>query len=299
MSALAEAAHLARAGRYDEARRALEALGGATSDDVAVLDLLARVHAQQGDLTAADECWARVESLDPEHTGAREGRRRIRAVWGRRRGVGAGTAGLAAVLLLAGGAAAGWALAPGADGASSPATQTTAPQDPGLAEAVDRLEHELDRLGDRTGQRDEGERVRRLVAALDDPRWTARADGGAVTVVFREGVFAAGGAEATDAGREALGGLGAALRGQDVAVAVVGHTSDTPPVPGGPGNAAVGLDRALAGAQVLAVAADLPLGAVRVATSGDAAPPHPNTDEAGRARNQTVTVTLTPRRRAP
>src|SRR5690606_40161555 len=81
VSALAEAAHLARAGRYDEARRALEALGGATSDDVAVLDLLARVHAQQGDLTAADECWARVESLDPEHTGAREGRRRIRAVW--------------------------------------------------------------------------------------------------------------------------------------------------------------------------------------------------------------------------
>lgn len=293
MSALAEAARLARAGRYDDARRALEPLGGATSDDVAVLDLLARVHAQQGDLAAADEGWARAESLDPEHTGARDGRRRIRAVWGRRRGVGAGAAGVATVLLLAGGGAAGWALAPATAPAAPRATASAA--DPGLTEAVDRLEREIDRLRGRAGESDGDEAVRRLVAALDDPRWTARADGGVVTVVLRDGAFAAGGAETTDAGQEALAGLGAALRGRDVEVAVVGHTSDTPPVPGGPDNAAVGLDRALAGAQVIAAEADLPLGAVRVATSGDAAPPHPNTDEAGRARNQTVTVTLTPR----
>jgi flagellar motor protein MotB len=77
-------------------------------------------------------------------------------------------------------------------------------------------------------------------------------------------------------------------------VTVVGHTSDTAPVAGGPyaDNAAVGLARALAAAVVVADGATLPLSAVDVATSGDVAPPYPNTDAANRTRNQTVTLRI-------
>ncbi|ANZ41584.1 hypothetical protein BBK82_42185 [Lentzea guizhouensis] len=51
----ARAADLARAGRHDDARLILEDLGR----DPATLDLLARVHAQRGDLAAAEAAWRR------------------------------------------------------------------------------------------------------------------------------------------------------------------------------------------------------------------------------------------------
>ncbi|MDQ3402537.1 MAG: hypothetical protein M3548_03970, partial [Actinomycetota bacterium] len=54
---LAEAADAARAGDYLAALRVLAQLD---QDDPARLDLLARVHAQRGDLDAADETWARL-----------------------------------------------------------------------------------------------------------------------------------------------------------------------------------------------------------------------------------------------
>lgn len=295
MSTLAEATRLALTGQYDSARHALDPLGGARSDDVAVLDLLARVHAQQGDLAAADECWARVESLDPSHSGAREGRRRLRTIWSHRPWPGPRTgAAVAALLLAAGGAATGWSLAP-REAPAAAADSTTA--EPNVLDRLDQLHTEIAELREQAPQDPAAERLQTLRAALDDPRWTTRTQDGALTVTFRDAVFTAGGAEMSDAGRAALTDLATAAREPegDLDVAVVGHTSDTAPAPGGPDNAAVGLSRALAAGEVIAAEADLPLGEIAVATSGDVAPPHPNTDEAGRARNQTVTVTLTPR----
>ena len=134
--------------------------------------------------------------------------------------------------------------------------------------------------------------------SLDDPRWTVRSDGAALEITFREAVFLAGGAEMSDDGRAALADVGDRLAragtASDLDVTVVGHTSDTAPVEGGPyaDNAAVGLARALAAAEVVADGDTLPLSSVDVATSGDVAPPYPNTDEAGRTRNQTVTLTI-------
>lgn len=298
MSAVADAALHARAGRYDAARRVLDAVGGQDSDDVEVLDLLARVHAQRGDLAQADACWARVEHLDPEHTGALDGRRRIRAMWsGKRTGGGLVLGAAAACLLLAGGG-----VATGRALASSPPDQQA---DPAVAQELARLRHDLNQIRTATpppsdGATPEGTTSREAVLrevpdALGDPRWTTTLDARSVLVTFRDPVFQAGGAETFRSGADTLTGLAGRLEDlADVEVTVVGHTSDTAPVPGSRylDNAEVSLARALAAAQVISSGSGIPLSAIAVAGAGDVDPPYPNTDEANRARNQTVTVSI-------
>ncbi|WP_132236678.1 OmpA family protein [Promicromonospora sp. AC04] len=300
-STVAEATQHARAGRYDSARRLLDTVGGQDSDDVEVLDLLARIHAQRGDLARADACWARVEQLDPEHGGAREGRRRIQTTWAGRRPRAGAAAGAAVVglLLAAGGAAAGWSLAP------RPADEHTT--DPAVAQELARLRDEMGELraavaaepGSTTPsaapEQAAQDRLRQIREALADPRWTTTLGARSLVLTFRDPVFQAGGAETSARGDDALTGLAGRLGGlADVSVTVVGHTSDTAPVPGSPyaNNAEVGLARALAAAQVVSSGSGIPLSAVDVASAGDVDPPYPNTDEANRTRNQTVTVTL-------
>jgi predicted Zn-dependent protease len=67
----------ARRGRYSSALDELAELGGRESNDPRVLDLVARVHAQRGELADADSCWARALDLDPGWEQAIAGRRRI------------------------------------------------------------------------------------------------------------------------------------------------------------------------------------------------------------------------------
>ncbi|MBE1878388.1 OmpA family protein [Myceligenerans pegani] len=307
----AEAAVLARAGRYDAARRVLDLLGGPRGDDVEVLDLLARVHAQQGDLVAADACWESAERLDPGHAGARDGRRRIRETWaGERAGTGRHTGAVVAALLLAGGgAAAGWALAPDgtAEGRAGGAP-ATGEQLAGLHDETARLRDEIGELraeldADRApataepAEADPADRLRALRDALDDPRWTTVAGpgSGTFTVVPAEALFLAGGAETSESGREVLADVAALLDdAEGLKVTVVGHTSDTLPDPGGPyaDNAAVGLARALEAAGVVADESGLPLSSIGIATAGEAGPPHPNTTAENRRRNQTVTLVI-------
>ncbi|WP_335987875.1 OmpA family protein [Glycomyces sp. MUSA5-2] len=284
-AALAEAAGHARAGRYDLARRALEPVG----DDADALDLLARVHAQQGDLAAADGYWARVQALDPAHEGAREGRRRIRRIWSRRpkpvaRRVGA----VAAVLLLiAAGTAAGRLLSPAPEEGRA------------VADELDRLASAVDAL-ESTGAPEPTEApstvspLDPVLASLQDPRWTATAEDGRVSVVLDESLFPDGGTALPDDSGALLADLAAAVEGFHVTV--VGHTNDIPTGPGSryDDNAALGLARALAAAQALADADGPALADIGIATAGDEDPPYPNDTEADRTRNQTVTFLVTP-----
>lgn len=289
-SALAEATGLARAGRYDDARRALAGLG----EDVAALDLLARIHAQQGDLAAADACWARVQALDGDHAGAREGRRRIHRIWSgsRRRtarGVGLGVA----VLLVAGaGAVAGEALVPAPPEPSS---------DQDVAAELDRLADELDALRspaepEATPSENPEAALSTVQAALEDPRWTTGIDGAGVTVTFDEAIFPDGGTDLPESAQDVLADAAARIAGLEGArVTVVGHTNDIPTGEGSryADNTELGLARALAAAESLAAQGALPLDEIAIATSGDDDPPYPNTTDADRRRNQTATLLIT------
>ncbi|MFE7503771.1 hypothetical protein [Promicromonospora sp. NPDC057488] len=293
MTAVDTAARHALQGRYDAARHLLEDLGGQESDDVEVVDLLARVHAQTGDLRQADTCWARVERLDPEHLGAREGRRKIHEIWsGRRPGIltAAGAAGLS-VLLVATGAAISWSVSASTEPVHGDAA--TAEQLASLREDMAQLATNLPADPTPPPPSDDAtNRLRTIQDDLADPQWAVTRTTRSVVVTFRDPVFQAGGADTTTDGADALTDLAARLADLTATtLTVVGHTSSTTPVATSPytSNAEVGLARALAAAQVISDGGGIPLGALDLATAGDTDPPHPGTNQ---ARNQTVTVTI-------
>ncbi len=79
----AQAANLARRGKYDEAIRMLRG-SGQEELSVDALDLQARIAAQQGRLLVAEGLWTDVLRTDSGHAGARQGLERIRKINGYR-----------------------------------------------------------------------------------------------------------------------------------------------------------------------------------------------------------------------
>ena len=77
--ALSQATRLAREGSYSAAEELLTGLLKTDAHDISILDLLARIRAQQGALLDAASLWRKVQQLDPNHLGAAAGLERLRA----------------------------------------------------------------------------------------------------------------------------------------------------------------------------------------------------------------------------
>ncbi|HEY6424866.1 MAG TPA: hypothetical protein VIY28_16825 [Pseudonocardiaceae bacterium] len=120
----ARACSAARGGDLDGAERLLRDLDATADPSAAHLDLLARVHAQRGNIADADECWARVQASDPDNPAAAAGRKLISEISaGRRRArpvLRSGRVGLIAACAVVVGAAI-WVGGLIADGVASPA----------------------------------------------------------------------------------------------------------------------------------------------------------------------------------
>ena len=98
---LAHAASLARAGRYAEAETVLkDALSEEASP--AVLDLLARIQAQQGHWKEAEAAWTQALQLDPAGEGYKAGLRRVSQIQRRGRWPRFVVAGIVIVLVILG-----------------------------------------------------------------------------------------------------------------------------------------------------------------------------------------------------
>jgi hypothetical protein len=82
---LAQAADLARAGHYAEAEAPLTETLRHQKATPAILDLLARIHAQQGHWEAAETAWTQALQLDPAGEAYPAGLKRISQMKGRRR----------------------------------------------------------------------------------------------------------------------------------------------------------------------------------------------------------------------
>ncbi|WIX81929.1 hypothetical protein QRX50_14775 [Amycolatopsis carbonis] len=284
---LAEAADLARLGDY---AAAAELLQRDASDDVTRLDLLARVHAQAGDLEQADAAWARVLELAPESEPALAGRRliaKIRSGRLRKRPIGRRLAAAGAVVVVVAGVAVIVATLPWSSPEPAPtaAPATTSPA----------VQAELDRLHASQSQAAEEEQSRQqkltaLAAHLggDGVQVTT---GSAVTISFDEGLFGPNAISPSADGRRALARWAAVLKGQDVRVTVIGHGIA---VPGGPasGGSSTALARAASAARVLATASGLPLTTFAITSADQATPVHEGTNAAA---NRTVTLEVTPR----
>ncbi|MEV5824144.1 hypothetical protein AB0L25_01055 [Spirillospora sp. NPDC052242] len=274
-AALAQARLLARAGRYAEAAALLDGEHGAD-----VLDLRARMHAQQGRLDDADRCWAEAAELSLGDADAARGRARIAELRARSSATGPGRVLAARVLLRAGGAVAAllalvllaalWAdddapaALPAAPApAASPPSAPPAPADPLTG---------LD---------------------LDVPGVRAERRGGEIAVTFDRGLFGAGAALTPD-GRAALAALGERLRphAARLAVAVIGHTDRTAVRPGGEyaSNVEIGMMRATVAREALRSSAGIPTARFTLSTLAGLDPPHGGDAAPGDPRDRTVSL---------
>jgi flagellar motor protein MotB len=297
-SSFARSADLARSGKLTEAEEALRELGGRDSADPAVLDLLARIYAQRGELFDADECWALALRLDPDFAPARAGRRRIAALVARRLRPRTGLVVLAVALVAVTGA--GVVVGLTAAEPRGPDPVVLAQLDDvqrGRREQAERLDGIDDRLGETVLRR---QRVLdNLTTALaGNPEFTTRVDAGAVVVAFPTGVFRTG-VRFSDAGTAALSDLAQRLRpfATDVSITVVGHTEDAQvsSSTGYTSNAELGAARAILAAERMSEASGLPLATFLLSSSSAANPPFTNATTEGRLRNRTVTVLVSPR----
>jgi flagellar motor protein MotB len=286
---LTRAVESARLGRYQQALTDLEELGGHGSDDPRVLDLLARVHAQQGELADADECWSRAFALDGSPAAA-QGRRRIAALQAKR--FRPRTAGIAVLVVAVAGIGVVGVLLPRA-----PAPAPVPGPDPavlsglsGVAAKQADLEREIAALGAKVDAAPKlGDQ---LVAALASGKFTVRRQGEALVVTFTDALFTRD-ARLTAAGRAALDEFAQQVKpfASKSSIAVTGHTDDRPVPRSFTNDVDLGFGRAQAAASELSAAAGISLAAISLRSAGAAEPPY---STASKARNNTVTVLITP-----
>ncbi|RZQ60489.1 hypothetical protein [Amycolatopsis suaedae] len=283
---LAQAGDAARKGHHGQARRILAELGGADSSDPKVLDLLARVHAQQGDLGAADDCWRRAQELDPSLPGPDEGRRRIAELNARRFRRRRGAVAVLVIVVAAAGVGVGWWVSsPAAAPAPSDGLGQIAADQRGLSERVDEMARTLEHRG-------------RVLAdvrtALAGSPVQVRDEQGGLLLVFPRGLFSSLDRLSPD-GRAALADLAGRLRRVNgpLALRVIGHTENAQvsPSSGFTDNPDLALRRARVAAEEMASAGGLPLSGFGLAAGDPAGPPFPATEP---DRNRTVTLLVHP-----
>ncbi|RSM79324.1 hypothetical protein DMH04_31725 [Kibdelosporangium aridum] len=263
---LTQALESARRGDYEQAMSALAELGGRASDDPRVLDLLARVHAQRGALGDADECWSRVQSLDPADEAAVQGRRRIAALQAkrfRRRPV------WPVAFVVAAGVGVVGILLP-----TSPPPAPPPPDISGLAAQHAELTRQLDAV---RAQLNAEPPVVTLAKAVSSPAFVAIRQGDAVLVTFNDALFNRD-ARLSTSGAAAIAQLGTQLKPFSVSLVVTGHTDNRFRNP---------TELGFARAQTVADALGMPA----VVRSAGATPLFPSRE---RAKNNTVTVLITP-----
>lgn len=265
--ALAEARTLARHGRYTEAEELLDEAWRDAEPSAAYLDLLARIHAQQGHLERADECWERAQRLAPGEPAYAAGRRRIARLRSGSRKPGRVTgAVVCAVVLLSGGVVAGLVSGAGPEGRSAPVTTHPA-QPPTPTASPD------------------------VLAALrpDVPGTRVRRDRDELTVSFTHDLFRKD-AAFSPSGRAVLGRIGSRLRpyADRIVITVIGYTDSRPMTRRGPYASNLELGEARAGAvrEVLRHAAGMPTSRISVSSLGGVMSP--------RARTAVLRISVAP-----
>ena len=291
---VARAAAAARAGDLDAALRELDRCDDpAVSRQRDVMDLRARVHAQRGELEAADRCWRHLLNDHPGDESATAGLTRVRRF--RRRGPAAalgrarhrGRPATAVVLCAAAVVAAAWDLV-----AQLPSDAPEPPSGPAVVAVAERdAWRELMRRRERAAAATEVRRARALDALADAVRTPgARVERheDSVEVVFEQGLFFQG-TELTGTGAAKLARVGENLAGRrKLRIEVLGHIAHVPGASTS-GGSITSLWRAMVAVRVLSDASERPLSGFTAASAEQRDAPH-DTD----AANRTVTVVLTP-----
>lgn len=279
---LSRAASLARKGEYAMAVGMLKELVGGENENTIALDLLARIHAQQGRFSEAEAFWKRALQLEPGNGSYLAGLKciahtRSRPLWtGLLLPIGATIIGVLAVWLV------GFAIRVE------------------IAQLHEALLRDVARAN--SAPREEMTDAVRGVPrapqiAIQLSGATVKTQQNALVVLPDEGLFASR-AELKPEAKTLLSELGKQLRphASNFSICVVGYTDDIP-VPEGwvyPGNAALGMARAVAVAEYLWNNAGLPAGLFLLQSAEESQAPYLNDTRANRLRNRTAVIRIYP-----
>jgi len=291
---LSRAADLARRGRYAAAEQILRPLMEVKKPAAATLDLMARIHAQQGRLSEAASAWKLMLEAAPDDAAARAGLQRIERMFAHRwnRGLLLRVAVAAAVLFLV--IAVGYfvrrdvrLLRKSILDEAALAAQT---RPPGAADS-----------GQPDGGRKAGagdlEKPDATMSLLADSIRLAgmavTSEGPAIVIVFNSGLFEKA-AELTPQSKVMLSCLGQLLKSHEKAltVRITGCTDDIPLRPGAAyiDNVALGFARANAVADYLRTVPGLPAYMFLLRSTGDMTAPYPNDTPVNRRKNRTAVL---------
>lgn len=284
--ALARARELARAGRHEDAARIA---GGVAGTSAARLDLVARIRAQQGRCEEAATLWEHALELEPGSPTYRAALDRLTGGGRRRRVLRPPVAANVLLALVLGAVTVGVVLG-AIDDVDGKLDEHVAAQRQPAAAAVPAGSSRTPAPARLPGS---------LRRAVDVRGVGVRGDRRELTITFDRGIFSRS-TTISSASRRVLDRLarGLAASPNGLAVDVIGVTDTLPAGSGGPyrDNFSLGMARAAAVAEYLRARTALPYRAYRLSSRGSALPPASNATAAGRARNRSVVLAISPGR---
>ena len=270
-----KAAELAYAGRYQEAEALTTALTREDDADPIILDLKARICAQQGRLLEAEAFWSRALRIDPANAAYRAGLKRIASIQSRAVSMisyRVPAVALAILLLVL--------------SVFTVRNYFMSVRDTLLSD----VRMEISRLMPGSQKSSRMENIPPDVR-IAIPGVSLRADGNRLVLGFNSGLFDNGISLKPESG-ELLAALARQLRpyAQRITVHVVGHT-DNVPVPANnkySDNVSLGMKRAMVVAEYLRNTSGFPATMFIISSLGDYKAPYPQDKREDRKKNRTV-----------
>lgn len=280
---LSKAADLARVGRYSEAEGLLSEATRGEKIRPEILDLLARIHAQQGRFLEAQAFWTQASQLDPSNEVYQAALRRIaktqsQPVW------------LASLLPLMVWLAVGL----GVTIIGFTVKNYVSKLDTSLRSEVAKIAARQEALASRLFPEKPPD------VKVGVPGVSPKTEANEIVITFDSGLFN-GDANLRPEAKTVLSALGRQMGVHvgRISVRVVGHTDDVP-MPAGAkyrDNLALGMSRAVAVVEHLRSTTQLPAGTFSVSSLGEYLTPYPNDTHEDRARNRTVVIRISEIRR--
>jgi hypothetical protein len=273
---------LATTGQYDAAESLLQGAAAVLSSSQAK-DLLARLAAQRGDLTRAEQLWTEIATDDPEFQPARKALSHLRSGWFRR-AVAIRLSylvGIAAFISLA--TIGTFAVISGS--VKSCYSKCERPTVPAIAPLPGTLSIPVG----------PGRSVHKQGLSLSIPGCIVSTNAAALTVVFPDGLFSAR-CTLTESARQLLREVATALRTLpgDYLITVEGHTDSAPPAATNKygDHYYLGFCRALMVADALMTEQSIGPDRIVLTTAGPENPPFPGVDAATKMKNRTVVLRI-------
>jgi flagellar motor protein MotB len=283
---LSRATVLAGRGRYADAENVLREVVTSGPDASTILDLIARIRAQQGQFSEATAMWKNALELNPENETYRAGIRRIEKI--QNRPLWASAVFPMVVVVVAGLGIWFFGLATG--NPVNRIREAFLHNDP-------RVVRDADKINRSTKASTLNASATLQQIAIKVPGVLVRNQQNSTIVQFEEGLFRFA-ARLKPEAEDILSTLGLQLKpyAGRIAVSVTGCT-DLKPIPDGwiyPDDAALGMARAVAVVNHLRGKSGLLPSMFTLKSAGDASAPYPNDTKANMLRNRTVIISISP-----